>query len=685
MANPISRALDAINQRFKAAFSLSVFRSGAQPYAWLPRTRRDYAREVGDGSGSSVVMPSILWLMRTYPEAPIRVRRKSDGEVLTVHPMTDLLDNPNPYYDGNTLIMASAADYALTGNAYWVKARNTRGRPVELWWIPSSLLEPAWDDKGDEFITHYEYEVDGIKRRIEREDVVHFRFGMDPRNPRKGLSQLASVLREVFTDDEAANFSASLLANLGVPGVILSPGSDESLIDPEDAKLMAEQWQQRFGGDKRGRPLIATTGMKAQVVSFSPDQMNLTMLRRLPEERVSAALGIPAIVVGYGVGLEHSTYSNVASAREMAYENNILPTKRLWASTLTAQLLRDFDTSRTVEAFVDISDVRVLQDDQDKLFARLSQAVQGGWMTVAEARNKVGMDAKPEDDVYLRPRLSISIPVGADPVDYITSAFVANTVPLLNPPAAIRANELTAQPVDTTPADSPAGKAFGLYEVKIDEAEAASLEQRMAAAIGAALAEQLIDVVARIVDGEQDPALGAVADALQRAILPVLADGAVTQAAAAGVAIGVPADVAVVNQAALAWAREYSYELVRGLTETTQGTVRQAITTWVQTPGMTRGQLEDLLRPAFGQTRAEAIAVTEVTRSVSEGTNIYQRVLKDSGIEMVRLWQTNNDDRTCPVCAPLNGKSEADWADTYTDGPPAHVRCRCTTTLRLKR
>jgi hypothetical protein len=33
---------------------------------------------------------------------------------------------------------------------------------------------------------------------------VHFRFGLDPDDPRKGYSPLKSVLREVFTDDEAA-------------------------------------------------------------------------------------------------------------------------------------------------------------------------------------------------------------------------------------------------------------------------------------------------------------------------------------------------------------------------------------------------------------------------------------------------------------------------------------------------
>src|SRR5690606_31997656 len=98
----------------------------------------------------------------------------------------------------------------LDGNAYWVKVKNEAGGVLELWYVPHWLIEPkaTRDSTGQTFITHYEYRVDGQVLAVERDEIVHFRYGLDPHNPRKGMSPLASVLREVFTDDEAANFSA---------------------------------------------------------------------------------------------------------------------------------------------------------------------------------------------------------------------------------------------------------------------------------------------------------------------------------------------------------------------------------------------------------------------------------------------------------------------------------------------
>lgn len=664
---------------------------------WLPRTERDYHRAVGDGSGSNIVQAVILWIARTFPEAPLVVR-DAEGNVIVNHPMTLLVRRPNPYYTGLELWQATLTDYITTGNAYWIKARNGRGKPLELWWMPARYITPAWDEGSEEFITHYEYTVDGATQRFERADVVHFRYGLDPINPRRGLSPIGSALREIFTDDEAANFTASLLTNLGVPGVILSPGTDDGMIDPDDAEAMKAGFRKQFGGDKRGEPMIISTKASVHVLSFTPQQMDLKALRRIPEERVSALLGIPAVVVGLGAGLDRSTYNNMAEAREQAYESNIIPTGRLLAAALDLQLLPDFDTNRGNATGFDYSGVRVLQDDQDKLFERLGKAVDYGYMTVAEARTAVGLESQPSDDVYLRRRLSIAIPQGEDSTAYVIAAFSGGGVPLIDPLTEMQRGDNSQQPEDADQdnssdsaddEDDTAGGAKALLpggvERKLSDEEAATLEARLGAAVGAVLVDLLAGVVDDIMAGVTEPDLGGAVEAMQAAIVPALVNATTAQAAAAGVAIGVPADVALVNQAALAWAREYSFGLVTNLNATTQSVVRQAVAQFVATPGMTRGQLVDLLRPAFGPARAEMIAVTEVTRAVSEGQNIYQRIMRDAGIEMERVWRTNNDDRVCPVCGPLNSKSEDDWRDSLPDGPPAHVRCRCTTTLRLKR
>lgn len=409
--NAFTKALNAVRLALKS-FTMRFSGYGGRWSLLLGRTRYDYAADVGDGTRNSIVIACVNWICRTFPEAPVQVVRiGSDGkrEVLRDHPMVTLVERPNSFYSGPLLWMATLLDWTVSGNAYWVKVRSAAGRVVQLWWVPQSLIEPKWPLDGSEFISHYEYTPDGRVIRLEPSDVVHFRHGLDPRNPRKGLSPLASLFREIFTDDEAANFSASLLRNLGIPGVIIAPNVEYAEITREDAEAIKAEFQQKFAGDRRGEPLVMPSRVSVQTLSFSPEQLNLEKLRRIPEERVAAVLGIPAVVAGLGAGLDRATYSNLKESREAAYESNIIPTQRLLAAELQTQLLPDFGDTTGLHVQFDLSAVRVLQEDQNALWQRMELAVRGGWVTVAEARAAVGLPAGPEHEVYLRPLSTVEI------------------------------------------------------------------------------------------------------------------------------------------------------------------------------------------------------------------------------------------------------------------------------------
>src|SRR5262245_30737152 len=87
----------------------------------VPRSSYPYAAEVGDGLHSSVVMPAIQWIMRTFPEAPCILQRRAEDDWETVedHPLPQLLEQPNPFYSGATLWMNTVLDWCWAGEAYW--------------------------------------------------------------------------------------------------------------------------------------------------------------------------------------------------------------------------------------------------------------------------------------------------------------------------------------------------------------------------------------------------------------------------------------------------------------------------------------------------------------------------------------------------------------------------------------
>jgi hypothetical protein len=160
-------------------------------------------------------------------------------------------------------------------------------------------LSHAGHRTAPKFISHYEYKPDALPIRIETADVVHFRWGLDPQNPRKGCSPLKTLLREIFTDDEASNYTAAMLRNVGVPPVVISPGKDAKPTQ-EELDEVKSTYIAKTTGDRRGEPIVMRGETSVQVLGFNPQQMDMRMARRVPEERVSAVLGIPAAVVGLG-------------------------------------------------------------------------------------------------------------------------------------------------------------------------------------------------------------------------------------------------------------------------------------------------------------------------------------------------------------------------------------------------
>jgi HK97 family phage portal protein len=397
------RGIAGMPLRAASALRRMVFRRDTWRWLTLPNARIDYAGEVGDGTRSSTVAATLNWIANTFPEAPPSLwRADREEEQVLDHDLLRLLQRPNAFFTGPELWAASVTDYKVDGNAYWLKGRSRAGTPVELWWTPSWMLEPKGDEKT--FITHYEYLVNGQRIEIDPADVVHFRFGADPDDPRRGLSPVKSVLREVYTDDQAANYTAAILTNMGVPGLVISPKTGVNLKE-EDADYTRAYVKEKFGGDNRGEAIVMSAATDVAQFGFSPEQLVLRELRRIPEERVTAALGIPAVVVGLGAGLDRSTFTNMAEAREAAYEAGIIPMQRILAEKIRFGLLPDFGEDPFKWRFgFDLARVRVLQEDLYRLAQRHALAVREGVEMVAEFRRALGLEVDDaRDRIFLRP------------------------------------------------------------------------------------------------------------------------------------------------------------------------------------------------------------------------------------------------------------------------------------------
>ena len=84
--------------------------------------------------------------------------------------------------------------------------------------------------------------------------------------------------------------------------------------------------------------------------------------------------------------------------------------------------------------------------------------------------------------------------------------------------------------------------------------------------------------------------------------------------------------------------------------------------------------------------RAIRIARTEISAAANAGRYLSWEEADARGLlppDSKKRWLTNIDERTCPVCQPMNGTLIA-WEATFSTGdimPPAHPNCRCTSVI----
>lgn len=378
----------------------------------LPGTgSTDYARSVSDGFSSNVLTAPILWIARQFPEAPPAL--KIGDEISHDNDLTRLLEKPNEAYSGEALMMATLFDFLTDGNGYWIKLKNTNGKTVQLWYTPRTMMEPRWPDDGSEFISHYEYSPgNSAPMAILPEDVVHLRYGIDPRNARKGFGLLKPLIREVFTDDEASRFTASVLSNRGIPGLVISPDKDVT-VGAEDLQATKKFFQQEFSGSKRGRPLVMGAPTKVETFGHSPKDMDLGVLRNIPEERVCSQMGIPAAVVGFGTGLQSTKVGATMDAMiRLAWMNGIVPLQRLISAEITRSLVSEFSSDPDAKLIFDLSDVVSIQTAIGERAKTNSTMLKDGAITIAEYRADMGFEFDATHEIYLRPMNVIEVPVG---------------------------------------------------------------------------------------------------------------------------------------------------------------------------------------------------------------------------------------------------------------------------------
>lgn len=351
-------------------------------------------------------------LQLTFPEPPLLAGYEEDGRFIPDyrHPVMERLRQPNMDM-GLVEFMQFAIAYAsIGGNCYIWKQRSVGGKVIAMWPFSDVQVTPiAGHDTSDGFVAYYEFDAgDGKKIPVSKNDMIHWKWMIDPQQPWRGIGAIELSAREVDKDNEATSYIFALLKNNAVPPVVITlEEGDDSTQDEIDA--MGLKWVQKHG---QGQPAFISNGMKVEQMGFDLNKLAADTLADIPETRIAANFHVPPSVAGLNVGVKRSDYGDTA-ARKAFTEQTLMALWRSLASELLNGLRDEYPgTPGNFTLQFDLRNVGALQEQMKDKWERVTLAFNRSLLTRGQAKQELGMKPEAGDDVFFVSLASEFVPAG---------------------------------------------------------------------------------------------------------------------------------------------------------------------------------------------------------------------------------------------------------------------------------
>lgn len=340
-----------------------------------------------------IVYDCVEFRATSVGEPPIAAYRKGSDEKLDKHAAVDLLNNPNPFMSRSRFWATLSMCLDIGGNAYIEKVRSGAGRVVELWTLRPDRVRVIPD--AQKYIGGYRYEIGDRAFTLAAEDVIHLKT-RHPLDDYYGLPPLAVIAGRVDVDVWARHFMESFFRNAGVPAGLLNI---VRTVNETEREAIRRRFRDLYGGPDGWWRLFVLDGGQAEYTPMGlppgASGMALGDLNQINETRICGAYGVAPSLIPTMSGLNSSSYANRVSDRQLFWESTMIPLFAELDSAVTAGLGDEFPDLDRLEH--DLSKVKALQEDQDKLNDRYVKRFQAGLVTWKEARMALGESDTPDE------------------------------------------------------------------------------------------------------------------------------------------------------------------------------------------------------------------------------------------------------------------------------------------------
>jgi HK97 family phage portal protein len=349
-------ALSVPSQLSMSIKSLSL--PEATPRWWLfAQNDHQWSSRVAIDEGyaaSSIVYTAVEKRAKLLASTPWRVerRRGDEWEPLDDHPLINLLERPNPDQSFYELMYEASQSLDLAGNAYLTEIRPSEGRPpVALWLLPAEYMKIK--PGRSQLVEYYEYSEDGIRQRIQPEDLIHLKMP-NPSNRWFGMPVLMAAGRATDVDRETGIWQKTSLQNRGVLDMHIEVPEGTT---PEQIEEAKRQYREKHGGPDTAREPIFSSGRITQLGQTAVE-MDFVASRRAIWTEIAAVFGVPLAAMGF---TEDVNLANADAMMRQLWQNTIIPQLDLIKRQLNHQLASEFGDD--IRLMYDLSNVAALQDD----------------------------------------------------------------------------------------------------------------------------------------------------------------------------------------------------------------------------------------------------------------------------------------------------------------------------------
>lgn len=555
-----------------------------------------------------------------------RVNTSDVIEEVTEHPILDLLNDVNPNTNAFDLKDITVRFLEAIGVDYWYLERGVGDDIINIWPLLSQHVVIKFNQEKTKIVS-YDYGSGETQKHYKPKDIVHFKY-TSMTSLLGGDSPLMAVEQSVDLNEAMNLFEIAMFKNGGTPSMFLEVPTD-GMMTAEERKRIQSDFKRKMAGVKNvGKLLIGSGGAKYTKTGLSPKDMSFTQGRQITLEETFGAFGVPLV---FAKSTEISR-DNFRSSVEWWTNYTINPKLVMIEQKLNEQFTPNWGEG----LFLLFDDAR--PEDREFRLKEIESHLKTKYSSINEERLLDGKDPVSWGDEPVEPEVVEVDPV--EPKKEIEEVVIKREGPT---------NDLPEPDFMPNVFTFAMTKLFAQMEVVIAKnlnsyGRVKAIEDEAADAAFAGSADDIVSSVydeafwgTKIADEAMPFIRGLLEMGLFEAMEKVKPDALINAS----------------SPKVLAALDERRGKIISVAT-TSEKELRASISESIGL-GESRSQTIKRVRDQFNaRHKADRVVRTETIWAHNEGT---LQAWEQSGVVTAKKWDTVEDDRRCPYCAHMNGKT----------------------------